>query len=96
MGILETWSGYRKESQKELQDMFDVLVKYMYEKHTNRGLEKMKMFLTVIFIIRLTSAKAKMESRTISGLAKVAPAWKTSVISCVNYGTAKFIRLNPS
>ena len=43
---------------------------FQFEKHTIRGLEKMKMFLTVTFIIQLTSAKAKIESGTKSGLAK--------------------------
>ena len=43
---------------------------FQFEKHTIRGLEKMKMFLTVTFIIQLASAKAKIESGTISGLAK--------------------------
>ena len=43
---------------------------FQFEKHTIRGLEKMKMFLTVTFIIQLASAKAKIESGTTSGLAK--------------------------
>ena len=43
---------------------------FQFEKHTIRGLEKMKMFLTVTFIIQLASAKAKIKSGTISGLAK--------------------------
>ena len=43
---------------------------FKFEKHTIRGLEKMKMFLTVTFIIQLASAKAKIESGTKSGLAK--------------------------
>ena len=43
---------------------------FQFEKHTIRGLEKMKMFLTVTFIIQLASAKAKIESGTKSGLAK--------------------------
>ena len=37
---------------------------------TIRGLEKMKMFLMLTFIIQLASAKAKIESGTTSGLAK--------------------------
>lgn len=43
---------------------------FQFEKHTIRGLEKMKMFLTVTFIIQLASAKSKIESGTTSGLAK--------------------------
>lgn len=43
---------------------------FKFEKHTIRGLEKMKMFLTVTFIIQLASAKAKIESGTRLGLAK--------------------------
>ena len=43
---------------------------FKFEKHTIRGLEKIKMFLTVTFIIQLASAKAKIESGTKSGLAK--------------------------
>ena len=43
---------------------------FQFEKHTIRGLKKMKMFLTVIFIIQLTLAKAKIESRITKGLAR--------------------------
>lgn len=43
---------------------------FKFEKHTIRGLEKMKMFLTVTFIIQLASAKVKIESGIRTGLAK--------------------------
>lgn len=43
---------------------------FQFENHTIRGLEKMKMFLTVTFIIQLASAKEKIESGITSGLAK--------------------------
>ena len=43
---------------------------FKFEKHTIRGLKKMKMFLTMTFIIQLTLAKAKIESGITSGLAK--------------------------
>ena len=42
---------------------------FQFEKHTIRGLKKMKMFLTVTFIIQLTLAKAKIESGITKGLA---------------------------
>ena len=42
---------------------------FQFEKHTIRGLKKMKMFLTVTFIIQLTLAKAKIESGITNGLA---------------------------
>ena len=35
---------------------------YKFEKHTIRGLKKMKMFLTVTFIVQLAYAKSKIES----------------------------------
>ena len=35
---------------------------FQFEKHTIRGLKKMKMFLTMTFIIQLILAKAKIES----------------------------------
>ena len=41
----------------------------MYE-HLIRGLEKMKMFLTMTLIIQLASAKARMEKGVKTGLAK--------------------------
>ena len=43
---------------------------FKFEKHTIRGVKKMKMFLTMTFIIQLTLAKAKIESGITSGLAK--------------------------
>lgn len=43
---------------------------FQFEKHTIRGLDKMKLFLTMTFIIQLVSAKAKIENRITSGLAK--------------------------
>lgn len=43
---------------------------FRFEKHTIRGLEKMKMFLTVTFIVQLASAKAKISEGIRSGLAK--------------------------
>lgn len=43
---------------------------FKFEKHTIRGLEKMKMFLTLTLIIQLASAKAKIESGVKTGLAK--------------------------
>lgn len=43
---------------------------FQFEKHTIRGLKKMKMFLTVTFIIQLTLAKAKIESGITKGLAR--------------------------
>ena len=43
---------------------------FQFEKHTIRGLKKMKMFLTVTFIIQLTLAKAKIESGITNGLAR--------------------------
>ena len=42
---------------------------FQFEKHTIRGLKKMKMFLTVTFIIQLALAKAKIESGITNGLA---------------------------
>ena len=42
---------------------------FKFEKHTIRGLRKMKMFLTVTFIIQLALAKAKIESGITNGLA---------------------------
>ena len=42
---------------------------FEFEKHTIRGLKKMKMFLTVTFIIQLTLAKSKIESGITKGLA---------------------------
>lgn len=42
---------------------------FQFEKHTIRGLKKMKMFLTVTFIIQLTLAKTKIESGITNGLA---------------------------
>ena len=43
---------------------------FKFEKHTIRGLKKMKMFLTMTFIIQLTLAKAKIESGIKDGLAR--------------------------
>ncbi len=43
---------------------------FQFEKHTIRGLKKMKMFLTVTFIIQLTLAKTKIESGITNGLAR--------------------------
>lgn len=43
---------------------------FQFEKHTVRGLGKMKMFLTVTFIIQLASAKAKISNGIRTGLAK--------------------------
>lgn len=43
---------------------------FQFEKHTIRGLKKMKMFLTVTFIIQLTLAKAKIKSGITNGLAR--------------------------
>ena len=43
---------------------------YQFEKHTIRGLDKMKLFLTVTFIIQLALAKAKIEKGNVTGLAK--------------------------
>ena len=43
---------------------------FQFEKHTIRGLKKMKMFLTVTFIIQLTLAKAKIESGITNGLTR--------------------------
>ncbi|MBU5477741.1 transposase [Eubacterium sp. MSJ-13] len=43
---------------------------FQFEKHTIRGLKKMKMFLTVTFIIQLTLAKEKIESGITNGLAR--------------------------
>ena len=43
---------------------------FQFEKHTIRGLKKMKMFLTVTFIVQLTLAKAKIESGITNGLAR--------------------------
>ena len=34
---------------------------YKFERHTIRGLKKMKMFLTLTFIIQLAYAKTKIE-----------------------------------
>lgn len=44
---------------------------YKFEKHTIRGLEKMKMFLTVTFIVNLSMAKAKIETGSQEGLARL-------------------------
>lgn len=43
---------------------------FQFEKHTIRGLGKMKLFLTVTLIIQLASAKAKIESGVKKGLAR--------------------------
>lgn len=43
---------------------------FQFEKHTIRGLEKMKMFLSVTFIIQLASAKAKIEKGIKTGLGR--------------------------
>jgi hypothetical protein len=43
---------------------------FKFEKHTIRGLRKMKMFLTVTFIIRLALAKSKIDSGITKGLAR--------------------------
>lgn len=43
---------------------------FQFEKHTIRGLKKMKMFLTVTFIIRLALAKSKIDSGITKGLAR--------------------------
>lgn len=43
---------------------------FQFEKHTIRGLDKMKMFLTMTFIIQLASAKSKIEQGIKTGLAK--------------------------
>jgi len=43
---------------------------FQFEKHTIRGLGKMKLFLTVTLIIQLASAKAKIESGEKKGLAR--------------------------
>ena len=43
---------------------------FQFEKHTIRGLKKMKMLLNVTFIIQLTLAKAKIESGITNGLAR--------------------------
>lgn len=43
---------------------------FQFEKHTIRGLEKMKMLLTVTFIIQLASAKAKISAGMKTGLAR--------------------------
>ena len=42
---------------------------FQFEKHTIRGLKKMKMFLNITFIIQLTLAKSKIESGITNGLA---------------------------
>lgn len=55
---------------------------FQFEKHTIWGLEKMKMFLTVTFIIQLVAAKSKIEKGITEGLAS----------SCVKKGTAKLIQ----
>ena len=43
---------------------------YKFERHTIRGLKKMKMFLTLTFIIQLEYAKTKIEKGIEQGLAK--------------------------
>ncbi len=43
---------------------------FQFEKHTIRGLGKMKLFLTVTLIIQLASAKAKIEGGVKKGLAR--------------------------
>ena len=43
---------------------------FKFEKHTIRGLRKMKMFLTVTFIIQLALAKSKIDSGITKGLAR--------------------------
>lgn len=44
---------------------------FKFEKHTIRGLEKMEMFITITFLVSLTLAKAKIESGTTKGLARL-------------------------
>lgn len=44
---------------------------FKFEKHTIRGLEKMTLFLTTAFIIKLTYAKAKIEHGIKSGYGKI-------------------------
>ena len=43
---------------------------FQFERHTIRGLEKMKIFLTMTFIIQLALAKAKIESGIRTGLGR--------------------------
>lgn len=43
---------------------------YKFEKHTIRGLKKMKMFLTVTFIVQLAYAKSKIESGIKKGFSR--------------------------
>ena len=43
---------------------------FKFEKHTIRDLRKMKMFLTVTFIIQLALAKSKIDSGITKGLAR--------------------------
>lgn len=42
-----------------------------FERHTIRGLDKMKMFLTVTFIVYMTMAKAKAMARQTEHLCKL-------------------------
>ena len=44
---------------------------YQFEKHSIRGLDKMKMFLTVTFIIYMTMAKAKVMAGQTEHLCKL-------------------------
>lgn len=44
---------------------------FKFEKHTIRGLEKVTLFLTTTFIIKLTYAKAKIEHGIKSGYGKL-------------------------
>lgn len=44
---------------------------FKFETHTIRGLEKMEIFLTVTLVLSLTLAKAKIETGTKEGLARL-------------------------
>lgn len=44
---------------------------FKFEKHTIRGIKKMKLFLSVAFIIKLVYAKAKIEQGITSGYGKL-------------------------
>ena len=44
---------------------------YRFERHTIRGLDKMKMFLTVTFVVYMTMAKVKVMSGQTRHLCKL-------------------------
>ena len=44
---------------------------FKFEKHTIRGIKKMKLFLSVAFIIKLVYTKAKIEQGITSGYGKL-------------------------